>query len=468
MAVTSSTSSGAWRPKSGEIIFKLLTLIVILSPLPLGSVKPWAWSLIAFLVSLLLLAWWAQTRRHGDGQRISLNRIKWVAFPDWAVMGWSLFQAYAPVPGFLAHPAWEDASKALGYPLQSRITADPEAAKGSFINLACYGAVFYLCLQLAQDRKRAKALFLAITGMAAVSSVYGIVQYSMGGDSLLWYDLKDFTRGHAVRGTFVYKNAFATYAGLSILCLLALTSGKLSRMTLALESRNMTSSEKSAIYSEIFPFAIVFITLFAALTLSMSRAGFACSCLAMAVYSVLHSRKQGWSMKSALAPLAALLLTGILFHFMASAMERRMQNLDKDSETREELYDMTLRGIWDAPLTGHGHGSFERNIRLFYPGDYTKNVNTAHNVYLDAAFELGIPSAFLLCVSIISIGFISARGIWAEKTRIWSYSSAGVSAVILIALHSLFDFSMQVPAVAITFAAITGAACARSLRSRNP
>ena len=467
MDVSDPSDGGANLRRSGDVIFRLLTLIVILSPLPLGSIKPWAWSLEGLLVSALLLAWLARMYWEGKNQRVSLSAIRWAAYPYLAVLGWSLFQAYVPVPGFMAHPAWEEASKALGYPLKSRISSDPEATKSAFVNLACYGAVFYLFLQLTDDRKRAKSLYMTITGASAAYAIYGIIEYSSGGKSLLWYDLKEFTHGHAVRGTFVYKNAFATYTGLGLLCLLTLVSGKLAHMALSLQSRNMTTRERSEVYSQIFPHAMVFAVLFAALTLSMSRAGFILSCLAAGIYITYNARNLGWSFKSALIPLAALLISGLLYHFMAGAMERRFGLIEKDSESRENIYEMTIRGILDAPITGVGHGSFENNIKAYYPNGYTKNVNTAHNVYLEAAFELGIPAAALLCVSIFSIGSICARGATAKRTRLWSYGAAGVSSVTLIALHSWVDFSIQIPAVAITFAAITGAACARSLRHKT-
>jgi len=113
-----------------------------------------------------------------------------------------------------------------------------------------------------------------------------------------------------------------------------------------------------------------------------------------------------------------------------------------------------------------GHGTFEDAIRAHSRADYPFAVNAAHNVYLESAMELGIPAAALLCASILLAGRVCATGA-AGASRSWPYSAAGASAVALAALHSLFDFSMQAPAVAVTFAAIVGAACARSLHSAD-
>ncbi|MBT3172905.1 MAG: 1,4-beta-xylanase, partial [Rhodospirillaceae bacterium] len=46
-----------------------------------------------------------------------------------------------------------------------------------------------------------------------------------------------------------------------------------------------------------------------------------------------------------------------------------------------------------------------------------------------------------------------------------SYPAAGVAAGVLVASHSIVDFSLQIPAVSVVFAAMLGAACAQSRSS---
>ena len=61
----------------------------------------------------------------------------------------------------------------------------------------------------------------------------------------------------------------------------------------------------------------------------------------------------------------------------------------------------------------------------------------------------------LLCVS-------GAR----NRGRDWVYPATGVAATVLVAIHSFFDFSLQMPGIAINYACILGVACAQSYSSR--
>ena len=54
-----------------------------------------------------------------------------------------------------------------------------------------------------------------------------------------------------------------------------------------------------------------------------------------------------------------------------------------------------------------------------------------------------------------------------RRRRDWIFPAVGLAASVLVAVHSLFDFSLQMPAVAITYACLRGAACAQSTSNRR-
>ena len=45
--------------------------------------------------------------------------------------------------------------------------------------------------------------------------------------------------------------------------------------------------------------------------------------------------------------------------------------------------------------------------------------------------------------------------------------NAGVAATVLVGVHSLFDFSLQMPAIAMTYASLMGVACAQAYPTRR-
>jgi putative inorganic carbon (HCO3(-)) transporter len=66
---------------------------------------------------------------------------------------------------------------------------------------------------------------------------------------------------------------------------------------------------------------------------------------------------------------------------------------------RLEIWDRAIRGIHDFPFTGMGMNTFRSVIIVFYPTDYAgKDLGHAHNEFLQAALDLGIPGL---------IGFLS-------------------------------------------------------------
>lgn len=133
------------------------------------------------------------------------------------------------------------------------------------------------------------------------------------------------------------------------------------------------------------------------------------------------------------------------------------------------MYSATLTGISDNPYLGYGYGygSYESTFRLYRTKEIRGNYNKAHNTYLENIFELGIPAASALFLSIFLIALKCLTGVWSRQ-RNWIYPAIGFSSTVLVAAHSFVDFSLQIPAVAVTYAAILGAGFAQSFSTKHP
>jgi hypothetical protein len=75
--------------------------------------------------------------------------------------------------------------------------------------------------------------------------------------------------------------------------------------------------------------------------------------------------------------------------------------------------------------------------------------------------ELGIPAATALVLAVTGIAIVCLRG-WKRRRRLFVYPWLSFCATMLVGLHALVDFSLQIPAVAIQFAAILAIGCAQS------
>ena len=174
-------------------------------------------------------------------------------------------------------------------------------------------------------------------------------------------------------------------------------------------------------------------------------------------------------------PTLGLILPASLALFVAGLMAlsgvlvlARFDSWSVDAAGRASLYRVVLDAILEDPWVGAGYGTFEvsfpmvRDATITSPSLYDK----AHNSYLEFAFEAGVPALALMIGLLGGLVALCLHGIRKRReTRL--FSCIGVAAAALVASHAAVDFSIQIPAVAVTFAALLGVASAQSLRRRQ-
>ena len=118
-------------------------------------------------------------------------------------------------------------------------------------------------------------------------------------------------------------------------------------------------------------------------------------------------------------------------------------------------------------MLGFGYGTFADSFRMYRSDSITGYLDRAHNTYLENIFELGWPAALVLFASLGLAALVCVRGV-RRRGKDWMYPALGLAVTALSGIHAYFDFSLQMPAVALTYAAIMGVACAQSYSSRSP
>ena len=93
------------------------------------------------------------------------------------------------------------------------------------------------------------------------------------------------------------------------------------------------------------------------------------------------------------------------------------------------------------------------------------DITEAHNVYLELAVELGWPMTIVWLAGMLWLFGCCLVGAFRRKReRIFPIVAA--SACVLVGVHGLTDFSLQIPAIAMTFAALLGLGIAQSWSNR--
>ncbi|NNJ65231.1 MAG: hypothetical protein HKP16_06675, partial [Xanthomonadales bacterium] len=201
-----------------RLVLLLLMLVVVLSPLPLGSNREWSWTLCALLVSLITLLW-VVTRswRGGEVQRVMHPAIPLLFL---AACAWVVVQAAVWAPQSWGHPLWGQAAAVLGIELPGLVSLSAEDSWTALLRLLSYALVFFLAFQLGRERSRAHAMMLWLATAGVVYALFGLVVF-WSGESPEW-----LFRGEVLlpdlRSTFINRNHFATWQGLTLLCAIVL------------------------------------------------------------------------------------------------------------------------------------------------------------------------------------------------------------------------------------------------------
>lgn len=450
------------------MIFYGLLAVVLLSPLPYGANRPWSWSLCALLVALLAMAWavrfFVQKRQTPFFRHFAAIGDAAVLF--FAALAWACIQTTGYISG--PHPLWQLQNELLSFSAGA-ISLNPADTVTSIMRLLSYALVFWLALCYGQDSRKARTVFYGLMVAGFIYAVYGLIIQLGDFRMVLW---RERSYAGSVSSTFINRNHFATFAGLTLLCSLALLSERMQTMGEYNLSGNLGKQRfiENLITRAWFPL-LAFFTIGSALILSYSRGGFLSVSLALLVFLLLFYVNPRTRNKNTLIIFGSLILLGAIIFFVSSeALLDRFGRLDEESKIRTTVYDLTWSSILSNPWTGFGLGSYEEAFHLYQSMDISGNEVTpmihdyAHNTYLEAAFELGLPAALALFYGFVKITWICFKGFLSRK-RDMIFPAIGVAATVLIGAHSLIDFSMQIPAVSYAYALLMGAACAQSFSS---
>lgn len=438
--------------------------VVALAPLPLGANRPFAWTLLAAAIAGLTLLWpLAVARERGAPANgiaplavpgaLFLAVVVWMAAQIWlepALVPW-LSALWDPPPW---SPLWGDVAAALETDpaTTGRIGLSPSAGTDNLIRLSSYALGFWLAYQHAASSRRANAMIDGLAVVAVLYALYGLAAFYSDSRTILWMD--KWAYHDNLTSTFVNRNSYAAYAGLGLLAALAAIARRLEDVT---GWRRLLPHLARPAMAYFLSLAISAPALLA----TESRGGVAAAIAGVAVFAYcLYAPRLGMWRRIALGvalPGVVLLAFGLFLHYGAT-------HPDSEAADRFRVYALTVNLIADRPWTGYGPGSFPDVFAMARTPDISQVWLQAHCLYLELALELGLPAALALCGCVVGIFAACLKTAFRHPER-RTQAALGCAATALVAAHALLDFSMQIPAVALTWAVITGTAMGRAARA---
>ncbi|MCP1335357.1 O-antigen ligase family protein [Futiania mangrovi] len=415
----------------------LLCACLLLAPLPLGSAPPLPALLLAVMQGLaaLLIAL---------GPPAAAHRPR--ALPRWPFAGlalvllWPVVQHLPLPPGPWTHPAHLDASAVLGTKPLGRIALTGEGASGALLTWLGHAAAFAATLLAARDLASARLLLAALIVSGVTVALYGLAVFATGNATVL--HMAKWAYPGALTATFVNRNDFAAFAGLTVLAGIAYLH---------------VSSARGQVRAPLLAAGLLALT--AALLLTGSRAGIAAAGIALAFQAGVIA----WQVPRLRRPLlmgcglfAALLLA------LSNPLLDRLPGAADALATRLALTSASLAALAEAPWTGIGLASFADAAAPYLPPALMPHVlwDRAHSAWIGAALALGLPVFALLLASLARLALSCAGALSRQHGH--PLPLLACAAALQMALHGLADEPLTLPAVGGLFAVLFGLGLAQA------
>ncbi|WP_228481306.1 O-antigen ligase family protein [Vibrio fluminensis] len=432
-----------------KVIFASLLVMIIWLPIPLGSNRMWAWSLIqiiASIQSIVLLACYK-----GRLPFYQLTHYKYLLIPIGVFQVWVLLQTI-PVPLFLlefisssSFQIYQQVEASWGtISVDSRITL-VALFKGFSYTLLLINAIF-----LVNSSKRLKLVVITLIVSGTFQAFYGATYVLLESPTSPIFGLPAET---TATGSFVYKNHLANYLMMTLCVGIGLIISQL-HVHHAPSWHSAIRRTLEGILSSKMLVRLCLIIMVIALVMTRSRMGNSAFFFAVTfggILALLIYKNRPFALPLLVASILLIdaIVIGSLF-----GLEKVKQRLVETSlvfESRDQVLLWALEIIKDFPVTGTGMASFYTIFPSYAQGDVGV-YDHAHNDYLQFFVEAGIPATLLLATSVVFTIWRCFNTIRNRNSRTMKGISLGcMMAIVGMLIHMSVDFHLQPAANAVTF-----------------
>jgi O-antigen ligase len=445
--------------KAERLLFVLLLLLLAWAPLPLGSNRPWAWTVLELACFALAVAWITLWVISAAPAPVALRR----AWPAFAALGaWLGEQALHLVPQPAAWVAalspeaarMHASTAVLGIANTTMtLSVDPAATRAALLKGAAYACLFLLVLALVRTRSRLLLLARVLVYWAVALAVAAVLLH-LAGMRVVYFGAFVDHAPQAV-GPYVNRNHFAGYLEMTLAIGIGLLIAALSDRRYETWKRFLASTLEWILSSRMV-LRLALCILVIALTTTHSRMGngaFFSSLLVAGAIGIALSRHATRNTVVLLVSLMIIDLAIVGSWFGVEKLAQRMQETTmQDVESREEPAAYALAIVKDYPVFGAGPGSFYAIFPRYRPETVRAFYDHAHNDYVEIAAESGL-------IGLAILGVFGAMSLWAALRAQWQrrdplmrgMSFACTMGVTSILIHSWVDFNLQIPANAAYF-----------------
>ena len=472
--------AGADNAPGGRWAFAALLALLVWAPVPLASNRSWALALLAMLCSALLLAVLV-----GRAWRpVAVPSAKHWAVPLGLLLGYGVLVLLqlVPLPQAVLRLVAPGAADAAG-----AVSGDPFATRKHLLAWVAFASVFALVLLLVNSRQRLRWLMGTVLVSGAAQAMLAVFLLSLRTEYEFLFTVFPVD-GRAV-GTFSNTNHLAGYLqlalamGVGLMLTGASTGSKGGRGW-----RGNTVAALQFLMSTKMLVRLLLVMMVIALVLTRSRGGNAAFFAALLVTGAWVAWRSRELRTTALVVVASMVVVDVLVVGQWVGLDKVVQRMEatqlqaqveedpqaaaqpgaapslaaRRSVHREETLGerLTAAGyalamVQERPWLGHGGGTFHSAFPRFKGPVPLGQYDHAHNDYVEIAADTGVPGALLLFGLALAALWRAGRAV-SDKSDAHARGAAVavVMATASMAVHSMVDFNMHVPANALTFCAV--------------
>jgi tetratricopeptide (TPR) repeat protein len=436
-----SDSSRWWFAAEG-----VLGLCIVGMPWTLGGALPWALTVLVAGALLAFFAWVAGAIRHG--RRVTLHLALLVPLFLAGVAAVQLLPLPPALLSLLSPPAAELRDFALvplGLEGWRPVSVDPPSTARALARLLALAVLAFVALQLGRIPGVRRRLFSVTALSGVLVALTGLGHLLAGADSL--FGAHHFAVANlALITPFGNVNHLAAFLGFTATVALGL---------------GLSTESRDAMVGWLVAAFTCGVTVF----LSFSRGGIASFAVTWGLVGAAFLALKGGGLRRVVPWVViagTVAFAGLLAFDQLAARAETVASVEKLSSTKIELWPMLWNGVAPSGRLGMGTGAFELGFTRWQTRQLDVTFTHPENLILQLIADIGVPLTAAL------VGFV----LWLTR-RLWAgvYLEHAERTVLLgaagVAIHDVFDFALELHAVAAVVAIGIGLVAAAQRTQRQ-
>ena len=450
----------------GRAQFWALMALIVYTPLPLASNRPWALALLGVLTGCMLL--WSIWRPGG----YSMDSVWRSARVPLVLLGlWMVLLAVQLVP---LPDSWMDVmGRRAVFDQQGSgsISIDPYSTRLYLAKACILSAAFWLVVTLVNSHRRMEWLATVIVFSGLLQALLGVLLMAGGANFHLFFVEMEYSKAH---GTFVSPNQYAGYLELTLAVGIGLMVARLDGRA-SVSWRQRLYGWLAVLLSGKAILRLALVIMVVGLVASRSRMGnsaFFASLLIVGVFAVVFSKHAA---RTTVVFIVSLIVLDVVVIGGMVGVEQVVQRIESTNlqmqverpaavvdtqkfssevsvEQRSEAARATVQIARDFPWLGTGGGTFYLSFPHYRPAQVYGFLDHAHNDYAEFASEAGLAGFLLLALMVMHCVFQSLKLLVCSHDQLTiGMTFASLMGIVSLLIHGTVDFNLQNPANAMLF-----------------